>query len=575
MVWWCECSRFFPSVFGVLDNGDVVKIRSDILRIYQSLHTWTGIVTGVLLFIAFYAGALTIFKEPIDRWLSPPIEKMNSVVPEKFDSLVNQVLGGYPESHRGFTLKLENTESVLAPVSWSDHEGGRELDLAHSFSYATLDDSGKILVRESVPSALAELIDMLHRTAGLPFFAGHDYLGVYVLGAAAVLYFLALISGVILLLPTLVKDLFALREGKNRKRFWLDAHNIVGIASLPFHMVISLTAIVFAFHDQFYDTLSVAVYRDQPMFTRAPPSAEAFQPVNMLPVSELLNRVEQRAPNMKVTEMMFSGLDSKRPGVRVALMNTDYMVSGAREGYLGMNPYTGDIMQTGMLPGQEGLWGSIVSKFFSLHFGSYGGNMVRWLYFALGIGGAFLFYSGNLLWLEKRRKKQRRGAALPEQNLSCRVMASATVGVCLGSVAGVCLSLVSAKWLHGQMSNTNYAFLLVYYTVFLSSVAWAFWRGAARSGIELLMLCGISALAIPLTSLLASLVPTLGWTHASLATLSVDVTALIFALCFFYFARKAWHRAHYGAADSVWSLQSEKRELAEGATVYRSKPVCD
>jgi hypothetical protein len=47
-------------------------MRSDTLRTYKTVHTWTGIIAGLALFIAFYAGALTMFKAPIARWVSPP-----------------------------------------------------------------------------------------------------------------------------------------------------------------------------------------------------------------------------------------------------------------------------------------------------------------------------------------------------------------------------------------------------------------------------------------------------------------------------------------------------------------------
>lgn len=33
---------------------------------------------------------------------------------------------------------------------------------------------------------------------------------------------------------------------------WMDAHNVAGIISLPFHLVMALTASVFAFHDGIY-----------------------------------------------------------------------------------------------------------------------------------------------------------------------------------------------------------------------------------------------------------------------------------------------------------------------------------
>lgn len=66
----------------------------------------------------------------------------------------------------------------------------------------------------------------------------------------ATLYTLALPSGVIVLLPTLAKKFFALRVGKNLKRMWLDARNVVGILSLPFPLVTVQSAVVFAYHDR-------------------------------------------------------------------------------------------------------------------------------------------------------------------------------------------------------------------------------------------------------------------------------------------------------------------------------------
>src|SRR3546814_7457542 len=74
-----------------------------------------------------------------------------------------------------------------------------------------------------------------------------------IMGGIALLYAVAIVSGVICLLPSLVKDLFALRFGKNLKRMWLDLHNVLGLFSLPFHIIMALTSVVFAFHDQFYD----------------------------------------------------------------------------------------------------------------------------------------------------------------------------------------------------------------------------------------------------------------------------------------------------------------------------------
>ena len=49
--------------------GRRVKIASDLIRFHKTLHTGVGIVAGSLLFIGFFAGSLTLFKEPLDRWV--------------------------------------------------------------------------------------------------------------------------------------------------------------------------------------------------------------------------------------------------------------------------------------------------------------------------------------------------------------------------------------------------------------------------------------------------------------------------------------------------------------------------
>ena len=48
-----------------------MKVSSDILRVYKALHTWVGIGTGLLLFIGFFAGALTMFTSGFTRFMMP------------------------------------------------------------------------------------------------------------------------------------------------------------------------------------------------------------------------------------------------------------------------------------------------------------------------------------------------------------------------------------------------------------------------------------------------------------------------------------------------------------------------
>src|SRR3546814_19468037 len=66
---------------------------------------------------------------------------------------------------------------------------------------------------------------------------------------------------------------------------------------------------------------------------------------------------------------------------------------------------TGELLAT-QLPGWRDANHATLAATYALHFGEYGNALVPWLHFVLGVGGAFLFYSGNLLWIESRRKRR-------------------------------------------------------------------------------------------------------------------------------------------------------------------------
>lgn len=536
-------------------------MRADIIRIYKTLHTWTGLIAGMALFICFFAGAMTMFKGTLDRWATPPQEQRAWVSGEQWPALIEQTLATQPDAASGFALNLQPGENVAAPLVW-DANPERSLHDPQEPWGATLTADGQLEVFPYQASPMARLVDMLHQTAGIPG-EGHHLFGVYVMGAIAAVYALALVSGLVVLLPTLVKDFLALRRGKNLKRFWLDAHNAIGITSLPFHLVIALTVIVFAFHDQLYGALSVTTYGDRSLFERPAAKDRPMETVaeNLLPPQTLLANLRQSAPDFEPREIQYLDPLGARAEVRIAGENHDHMVRGADRGFAAMDPYTGELGGNEYLPGHENPWTDIIITFFGLHFGSYGGPFMRWVYFFMGLAGAFLFYSGNLLWVETRRRKQRRNAGPVTQKRATRLMASATVGVCWGSVAGVAVSMVAGKWLSGRFSADT-VYMSAYYLTFLAAVGWAFWQGPGRSAVSLIRFAGLACLATPLTALLAWLVPSVpAWVHLSPVTLAVDMTALVMGILLLVMAARTAVRVRHGGQDSVWYAGETPREM--------------
>ncbi len=533
-------------------------MRSDILRTYKTLHTWTGIIAGMALFIAFYAGALTVFKEPIARWAATPQSGAAATPLEQLPTLISQTLALRPDAAGGFFIHLQQTGEPLATMQWQQFpDGADDHNALSAIDYsATLNAQGRAEIAHQTEGKLAEFIDVLHRVVGLPV---DTDLHRWIMGVIAMLYGLALISGVVVLLPTLTKDFLALRLGrKNLKRQWLDAHNVVGIASLPFHLVMAITAAVFAYHDIFYGVQDKLVHPDSLASTfraAAPaPNPDVQDPEALLPVTQLLQLASEAAPEFEPTMLQYTGINTPRALVRVWGFDDRTFASRAWGGFAVMNPFTGELISSNFLPAHQDTPNAVVSSLFSLHMATFGGTPVRWIYFVMGLAGAWLFYSGNLLWVETRRRKQRRGDALPSQRRDTQLMAAATVGVCVGAVAGISLMMVMHKWLSVFAANQTLHLQLIYYSVFFGFIVWALAGGGARVATAQLWLAALFTAAIPLTSLLGWLLPRSGlWDHTSIATLGVDLTALAGAAALAWVARATGQRVRQGNPDSVWS----------------------
>jgi uncharacterized iron-regulated membrane protein len=532
-------------------------IRADIVRLYKTVHTWTGITCGFALFIAFYAGALTMFQEPIARWASPPAVGVAAVSLDDAPRLLELVAAASPQARvAGIKLHLRGHENEPARVTWEEdepHEPGQPH--GHVHWWGTLNPDGTLLAKPEEPSELAEFINDIHMHVGIP-----RPWGSYVMGGISLLYGLALIAGVITLLPSLVKDFLELRVGANLKRMWLDAHNVVGITALPFHIVIAITATALSLSSPLWSVQESVIFGGKQAILddqeneprRAPrPSGEAGV---MMPPAQLLQKLKEQVPDFEPRFLVFKNFGDKAASVRVPGWERGY-VGDYHLGGVMLSAVTGELLNDLTRPSRQDPDRRAAETFYGLHAGQYQGAIVAWAYFLLGLSGAWLFYSGNLLWIETRRKTARKGGEV-EQSRSTRLLGSATVGVCLGCVAGISLTIVAAKWLHGRVDDLNHWHELIYYAVFLGSVAWAFAWGAARSAVHLLWLCAAATVSIPLTTLTALVFPMLGlWAHASPATISVDVVACVGALGFAWMAVATRRRITTGPIDSIWSIR--------------------
>lgn len=507
---------------------------------YRDIHSWAGIVCGLFLFTAFYAGAITMFEGAIDRWAAAPVTLSPPPPLSATPRLIEQVVATHPDAGRQFDIIVEPGPEAPARLIWPADTAGANEDHggpARVFA-ASFGPDGTLEVASVGDSGAAQFVDTIHQQVGLPF--ERDTALIFS-GIIALLYAVALVSGLIVLLPSLIKDLFRFRFGRNFKRQWLDIHNAVGLFSLPFHVVMAVTTVVFAFHDQIYGTQDVVLYesRIEALWSRPPVSPHPAD-TPLLAADAIVARVEAAAPGFSAHRLAYRRLPNGRWALTVWGEDPRYANRAPEGGLLTVDPHDGAILDASYRPGATAGWQPAVTTFFALHFGSFGGPVIRWNYFALGLAGAFLIYTGNILWVDGRRRRETRKGG--RESPTTGAMDRLTIGWMMGVMAGISLMVAAAKWLPALGVDPAPWTETVFYMGFAACVGWAFLRPRARIGAELFTACAVATVLVPLASLGALAVPPVAWAHGGTA-FWVDLGAGVGAIAFWALARRSGARA--------------------------------
>lgn len=517
-------------------------MKAATLRRFLALHSWSGLAAGWLLFIAFYAGALTVFHHELSDWersAPEPAAAANRGGLADAQRLLDQVLTRHPQAAADLQLWLVGEHTETARVDWYEAASDRR----HGY---TLGHDGT-LVAAAEPEGLSRLVFRLHFTAGLP-----DRIGMYLFGLVCVLYGAALASGVLLYLPVFWRDLFALRLGSNLKRLWQDAHNLLGVLSLPFHVVFAWSGAVLCIGTLMLAPFELLVFNGkllpllQPELDPAPVVKPIGQAAPMLPLATLLQRAQAEVPVLTAQRVELQHAGDARAVVTIegeapqGAMNHRAAVA--------LEAATGRVLRV-IDPRRQSAGQAMLYGLMGLHFGDYGGTAVRWLYFALGLGGAMLFYSGNLLWLESRRRHRQ-----PVQRQACVRMAQLSLGICLGCCAGVAAAFWAVRVAPGQPHLLWPSYLGVFGLCVLLALCTSPSCGArALLGLNTVLHAGVPLLD------LADLCRTQPSLAAPGTRLAVAVVALVLAAGFAWMARAARRRARHGDPHSVWACTKRRR----------------
>lgn len=492
----------------------------------STLHTWSGLLVGWVLFVVFVAGTAAYWREALNRWAQPELPRIEDparVLRGQQAFLTRQA----PDATTWF-ITIPSERSASGTVFWVPGEKDKP-GKARGETLAMIDGNGQPVVARETRGG-----DFFYR-----FHFDLQYLPViwsrWIVGICAMFMLVAILSGIVTH-KKIFRDFFTFRGGKGQ-RSWLDGHNAAAVLGLPFHLMITYTGLV-TLMTMLMPWAAVANYRDATalfteLFPQAAPVARTGRPAPLVDLTALLNDAERRLGAPVEYIQVASPGDA---AARVTLSQSNHGTLSSYTPSLSYDGVSGRLIWASPPVGAAVLTaGSMIG----LHAGRFADAPLRWLYFLCGVGGSIMVASGLVLWTVKRREK------LPDParpHFGFRLVERLNIGF----VAGFPTAMVGFLWANRLlplgMEVRAQGEIDAMFVFWGALILHAFVRTPRRAWVEQLGLAAALLLGLPVYDALATskgLPATIAagdWTLAG-----VDLTLLVFGVGFGWAAR-AVHR---------------------------------
>lgn len=373
------------------------------------LHTWVGLLFGWVLYFMFITGTVGYMDTEIDRWMQPEL-------PVPAAALETGQLVKLAQE------RLTENAPAHAEAWWIDLPGDRNRPHLKIWWKTP----GQDWVGQSIDSHTGQPLKGRDTAGGQTLYRMHwqlHYLpraaGEWIVGVATMFMFVALVTGVIVH-KKIFADFFTFRPGKGQ-RSWLDAHNVVSIASLPFQFMITWSGLIFMM--LIYMPLVIAAWYGTGDAGRTAFEAEVFPPPQVMEASGRQAQLVSLDTVVAQTRTRWgdapmASLDIHHPNDAHAriVVNGNYASTPMRHAStLIFDGVSGELLNE--RPAQQSGPRAFRDLMLGLHEGLFAGPMLRALYVMSGLLGAAMIGTGLVLWCVKRRQRSQKSRSSPQRGL--------------------------------------------------------------------------------------------------------------------------------------------------------------
>ena len=490
-------------------------------NIYFHTHTISGIIICALLYVIFFAGSFSFFKEELSAWQkNTSYVKARKTVTRDFDYVIDSLgkknnlkgrdfdffiqrndIGAYVSVTASNDTTLKKKVKPKAADATKKRRGrGRGGDddsmyFSYNFSqqkagdYQEAYDMGEFLYR----------LHFLAQLNAVPIHLGAPF-GYLLAGIVSFIFVFALITGLMLRWEKIFSNFFTFRPWAKWKTLWTDLHTAIGLIGFPFQLVFAVTGVVLIantfliapYTKYLYKGDSSALYHDLE-YSDTTKYAYSYNPLKTkFGLNELIVKTNKKWPNSRISNVTIKNYGDEnmhviltaKPHATESFSGTGKMVYRVRDHKI-INEISPEKGSTYI--------DKVKSLIYHLHFGDFGGKPLRVIFFVLGIMGCLVIISGILIWLVARDKKN-----VPHHK---RVFNFWTANIFLAS----CLSMlpITALTMIGLLfidkPNQADIYHIYFYSWLVLSIYFIARKNLTITNHQTLVLSGILCFFLPLT----------------------------------------------------------------------------
>lgn len=362
-------------------------MRSTTIKRWSQIHTWTSLICTAFLLLLALTGLPLIFHHELEHLLgeAPELREMPADTPQlNLQQLVEKAESSRPgEVIQYIGYDEDDSNGVIAITAAT---AGTEPNSSHTFMLDAR--TGEALAMPAANGGVLMFILRLHvdMFAGLP--------GKLLLAFMGLLFVVACVSGAVLYSPFMRRlDFATVRHHKSTRARWLDLHNLIGIVTLTWAIVVGTTGVISACAD-----ILIGAWRNDALSALVEPYRNAPPLTDRASADNLISIARQAAPGMQPDFIAFPGTRfSSEHHYSVFMKGTTHLTAHLWTPVL-IDARTLEVTAVAQRP----WYMDALSMSQPLHFGDYGGRPMQIFWAVLDVLTIIVLISGLYLWWVRR-----------------------------------------------------------------------------------------------------------------------------------------------------------------------------